>query len=390
MPLWRRERAERRTLTVLPAPPDSLLLSETPVTPAGALANPDVYACVRAVVDAAASCPLIVYRRLPDGGRRRVANRTAELLRAPSEGTTQAGFVATVVAHLLLWGNAYLGKYRDANGRVEQLLPLPPEQVQVERRRGRVLFTVTREGRQSEHGFEDIVHVKALSTDGLVGLSPIRQMRLALELNNAVRSAATSLFQNGARPSGILKVQGGIDPDYVETLKQEWGSRHGGARQGGIAVISGEVDFAAVAMNPDDAEFTSARKLSATEIARAFRVPPWMIGAEDGGSMTYSNVERQALAFVSYALRPWLVVVEQALAADRDLFTSATYPEFLLDALLRADSATRAEVYARALDPVTGWLRRDEVRRLENLEPEGAAELPSRLQATFNGQGVIA
>jgi hypothetical protein len=37
---------------------------------------------------------------------------------------------------------------------------------------------------------------------------------------------------------------------------------------------------------------------------------------------------------------------------------------------LRADSATRAAIYEKALNPVTGWLSRAEVRRLENLDPE--------------------
>jgi hypothetical protein len=34
------------------------------------------------------------------------------------------------------------------------------------------------------------------------------------------------------------------------------------------------------------------------------------------------------------------------------------------------DSKTRAEIYALALDPLQGWMTREEVRRLENLEPE--------------------
>ena len=46
--------------------------------------------------------------------------------------------------------------------------------------------------------------------------------------------------------------------------------------------------------------------------------------------------------------------------------------QFELDGLLRADAKTRAEIYALALDPVTGWMTRDEVRRLEDLEPEPA------------------
>jgi hypothetical protein len=32
--------------------------------------------------------------------------------------------------------------------------------------------------------------------------------------------------------------------------------------------------------------------------------------------------------------------------------------------------AARAEVYVKALDPATGWMRQAAVRRLEDLEPE--------------------
>ncbi len=373
MRLLRRTRAEDRTLSLTELRLQPALTAVPLVTPSEALGNPDVYACVRVLADAASSCPLVTYRRLPDGGRQRASGRTAELLRNPSEGATQAGLVATVLAHLLLWGNAYLGKYRDADGRVEQLLPLQPDRVRVERRAGRIVFTVTTDvGRPSEHGLDDVVHVKALSTDGLVGLSPIRQMRGALELNDAVREAATALFANNARPSGILKMQGSENRQQVEELRAAWSARHGGERSGGVAVMSGQVEFTPVAMPADDAEFVAARKLSATEVARAFRIPPWMIGAEDGGSMTYSNVEQQMLSFATYSLRPWLTAIEQTISADRDLFGPSLYCEFLLDSLLRADSKTRAEVYEKALDPITGWLRRDEVRRLENLEPEPA------------------
>lgn len=382
MPFWRRE-PESRTLSALDLRPYLPLPSTT--TPTTALQNPDVYACVRAVADAAASCPLISYRRLSDGGRRRLSNRTADLLRTPAEGATQANLISTAMAHLLLWGNCYLGKYRDAAGRVEQLLPIAPDRVQVERRKGRIVFTVSNDrGQQSEHGFEDIIHIKALSTDGLVGLSPIRQMRLAIELNSAVRDAAGALFRNSARPSGILSVPAQTSSDQLQEVKDLWSARHSGDNAGGIAVLSGEVSFSAVAMAADDAEFVAARKLSATEIARAFRVPPWMIGAEDGGSMTYSNAESQSLSFVSYGLRPWLVVIEQSLAADRDLLTPSTYCEFLLDGLLRADSMTRAQIFTLALSPTTGWLRRDEVRRFENLEPESADFLPN-LNLQTNG-----
>jgi hypothetical protein len=69
--------------------------------------------------------------------------------------------------------------------------------------------------------------------------------------------------------------------------------------------------------------------------------------------------------------------------------------KFEVDGLLRADARTRAEVYAKSLDPVTGWLTCAEVRRLEDLEPEPPAAptvmdvvnqtTPPRSEKSFRG-----
>jgi Phage portal protein len=90
--------------------------------------------------------------------------------------------------------------------------------------------------------------------------------------------------------------------------------------------------------------------------------------------------------FAIHSLRPWLVLIEQAISADPDLCSQTQYIEFLIDALLRADSKTRAETYALALDPVKGWMTRDEVRQRENLEAEPASVSPVPQP---NGSGVL-
>ena len=81
-----------------------------------------------------------------------------------------------------------------------------------------------------------------------------------------------------------------------------------------------------------------------------------MIGGPSGDSMTYSNVESQAQAFLTFSLLPWLRLIEQAFSANADLSPASVYVEFLLDGFLRADSATRASVYTAALSPQTGWM----------------------------------
>jgi HK97 family phage portal protein len=251
-----------------------------------------------------------------------------------------------------------------------------------ELRGGRPVYTVLDgQGGRSVHGTDDVIHIKALSTDGLVGLSPVRQCRVALGLSQTLQEHAAGFFANGARPGGILRLQrfgvpapGVAAPDGagdLEQLRDTWNQSHRGtANAHRIAVVSGEVDFTPLSMPMDDVEFLEQRKLSAVEVARVFRVPPHIIGASSGDSLTYSTVESQALDFVKFSLRPWLVAIEQAFSADTDLFPPGAYVEFLLDALLRADSKTRAEVYTAALDPISGWMTRAEVRRLENLEAE--------------------
>lgn len=409
MGLFRRSRhrqTEDRTLTAQNVPPVMLAAAASgSVTPSNALAVADAYACIRVLSDAAASVPLIAYRRTEQGRERLGGGRLVELLQRPAPATTQANLIGQIVAHLNLHGNAYIGKFRSGS-EITQLALLAPDRVTPEVRGGRPLYTLTGpEGQQTVHGPDDVVHVKAMTTDGVAGLSPVRQAATILGLSSQLAEHAATFFENDARPTGILKLQRFGDVDaQVAALREGWegtrdpgdpdelryGLHRGTANAHRIAVVAGDVDFEALSMPLDDAQFLQQRKLSAVEVARIFRVPPWMVGADSGESMTYSNTEQQALSFVTYSLRPWLVCIEQAITNDPDLCAARVYVEFLLDALLRADSKTRAEVYRMALDPVTGWMDRAEVRRLENLEPEDEPERPSVEQMVaeaINGNG---
>ena len=347
-------------------------MSATTISPNNAMTVADVFAAVRCLSDAAASIPLIPYRRTANG-RTRAEGRLADLLRQPAPATTQANLVGQTVAHLNLYGNAYLGLFRDSGDTVEQLALLHPDRVTPELRAGKPIYTVNDgHGHQSEHGTDDIIHIRALSTDGLVGLSPVRQCRVAMGLSQSLAEHAAMFFEAGARPTGILKVPVGSG-EALERVQAAWTNKHAGTRNAHrIAVVSGDVDFTAITGPLDDLQFVQQRHLSTAEIARIFRIPPFMLGASSGDSMTYSSTEMQSLAFVTFALRPWLVLIEQAISEHAALCPGALYVEFLLDALLRADSKTRSEVYTAALNPDTGYMTRAEVRARENLDPEPA------------------
>src|SRR4051794_14002640 len=105
------------------------LASGEAISPDASLRNPDGFPCVRCPRAPAAALPLVAYLRTADGGRERFTGRLADLLQRPAPGTTTANLVGTLVAHLNLWGNAYVGKFRDGRGTVTQLAPLHPASV---------------------------------------------------------------------------------------------------------------------------------------------------------------------------------------------------------------------------------------------------------------------
>jgi hypothetical protein len=191
---------------------------------------------------------------------------------------------------------------------------------------------------KTEHGPADILHVKGLSLDGVVGISPVAHCRVALGLNEDLRESSRQYFRKGSRPSGILTVppEHQMNPDFVETVKKAWEVEHAGAENmHKIVIVGGGAQFTPVSFNAGDSQFLEQRELSAREVARIFRVPAWAIDGATGDSLTYANVQEQARALVMYSLRPWLVRIERALSNYADLCPGVTYVEFDLDGLLR-------------------------------------------------------
>lgn len=377
-----RRRGESRTLTRENVPPvPGVLLTPTAsgvtVTDQAALRVADVFACIRLLAHVASTLPLVVYRREGEE-RKRAEGQLADLLRKPAPATTTANFVAQMVGHLVSRGEVFVGKFVNAEGEIAQLGAISPGQVPlVEIKSGEPEYTLAhRDGAQTVHGTDDLIHIRGLSLDGVRGMGTLRACAEALGLASVLQTHTSAVFANHSVPRGIFVVPSGpTAPDLMENLRVAVSDRHGSPeRAGTVGVFQGDIDFKAISLSASDSELVEQLRLSTQTCARIFGIPPWMIGAASADPQTYSNVESQSLAFLVYSLAPWLTVIEQALSADEDLCPpgSNLFCEFLTDGILRADSKTRAEVYTAALDPITGWMRRDEVRRLENLEAESS------------------
>jgi len=359
---------------------DALGLQETwagvTVTPESSLRIAAVAACTRLYAESVASLPLHVYERTERGKLRADTHpHYAVLHDAPNDYQTSFTWRAQLMAHVLLWGNAYSVIERDSAGRVRALWPLAPERVVIRRDGSGIYYEHYAPGRDiARFRFEDVLHVKCFSLDGVQGVSVISMARQGIgEAHVMARHSATT-FKNQVRPGLVMKSSEWLDIDTVLKWK-DWIQKQGEAYNAGktIALPAG-IDLDKIQVSNEDAQFLQSRQFSIQEIARWFRVPAHLIG--DPTRLAYSSAEQEMISFQQHTLRPVLVNIESEI--NFKLFPERTryFAEFDANGLSRGDQAARYEAYSKGLN--AGFLVVNDVRRWENLPELEGGDVPLR------------
>lgn len=383
------------------------------VGPETAMRLSAVWACVKVRADDVAKLPLILYRKRKDGGKERADKHPLfDLIRnRPNPRMTAFEFRQMLQAQIDLRGNAYAIKETNGRGQIIALWPICPTKVTVlQSKDGRELF-------YRIHGYGDplpaefVLHLRGLSLDGVVGLSPISYHRETIGLGVAALKYGAAFFGNSAQPHGALKVPHVLEPEAAARLRTSWEARFKGSNNAKqIAIFDGGMEWVQTGMDNTDAQYLETRQFQNRDIWRLYRMPPHKVS--DLEKATFSNIEQQALEYVTDCLMPELVRWEQSLA--RDLLSDEDradgyFFEFLVDALLRGDFKSRMEGYAIGrnwgLFSVNDCLDKENMNRVENgdirlqplnmieagtkppikatapdLSPDGAKELIKHLQ----------
>jgi len=343
------------------------------VNESSALTSTAVWACVRILSETLATLPLILYKRLPRGKERAIDHSLYRLLHdRPNPEMTSVTFREALMAHLVTWGNCYAEiEFETDRLTVKNLWPLRPDKMQVERNRetNEIIYkySLPRAGGQVVLPAYRVWHIPGLGFDGLIGYSPISLAREAIGLSLATEEFGARFYSGGATPGGVLQYPKQMTKEAKENLRKSWNEQHSGlSNQHRIAILEEGMTFNKIGIPLNDAQFLETRKFQINEIARFFNVPPHMIGDLDRA--TFSNIEEQALEFVVYTMRPWLVRWEQSIKLkllnekEQDHFA-----EFLVDGLLRGNIEARYRAYATGRQ--WGWLSANDVRETENQNP---------------------
>lgn len=345
------------------------------VSETSALALPTVYACIRVLAESVASLPLVLYEKSGRSRNPATSHPLYSLLHdSPSPDMTSFVWRELVMAHLSGWGNHYSLILRQRGRKVAEIRPLHPMQVRPRLVGGNRVYDYVpaNGGAMVTLTQDDVLHVQAMSYDGVMGWSPIRVHREAIAWGLATQEFSSQFFGNGAQVRGVLKHPGTVqDP---AKLREQWEQAYGGENRQRVAVLSQGMEYQQVSISPDDAQFVQTRQLQVPEICRIFNVPPVLV--QDFTRATWSNAEHSDLAFVKHTLVPWLTRIEASLNAS--LLTEAErerlFFKFKVQGLLRGDNAGRAAFYQSGV--INGWLTRNEARELEDLDPIDGLDEP--------------
>lgn len=318
-----------------------------------------VFASTRLLADQFAAAPLRAYRLSPDGSKAKLPRQPA-LFTAPDASVGVFAWKYQAITSCLLRGNTTgVITALDVNGWPSSVVWLNPDKVTFDETGKLPEFFY--DGRHLERS--SVVHIPGYVVAGsIVGMSPLAAFKTTIEMGLRAQDFGNDWFKNGAVPGGILKnTAQTITADTADTARQRFKAATRGRE---LFVTGSDWDYSTLSVPADEARFIETLKLTSTQIANIYGVPPERVGGETGSSMTYGNREQDSLDLVTFGLRPWLVRFEESLTA---LLPRPQYAKFNIDAIVRADLETRMRSHAIAL--AAGIETNAEARDVEDRPP---------------------
>lgn len=350
------------------------------------LAHGAVYACVALIASDIAKLPLHITRN--QGGVWTVeASEFDTLIRQPNNYQNRAQFFSAWLVSKLLTGNTYCLKVRDAYGKVTALKLIDPRRVKVLVAPDDSVFYEVTGGINLQAGVDsvtiparEIIHDRGICLHHpLLGVSPITAATLAASQGAAIQRASARFFVNGARPSGALTAPGTISNEVAARLKADWESRYTGENLGRVAVLGDGLKFEPMTMSAVDSQLLEQLQFTDRQVCTAFGVPAWKVGI--GDMPPYKGGEAGQLHYFQTTIQSLLETLELCLDIGLELPTVQRF-EFDTAELLRLDSATRFDNYAKAIG--AGWMAPNEARVSEGRPPVEGGDSPLIQQQNYS------
>lgn len=342
----------------------------------GALKEATVYACIRVLADSVGKLPLKVYQN-----QSAVDHYLTPLLKTrPNPWMNARDFFKALEVQRNVYGNAYAWPEFETRGpdagKLIGIYPLDSTRVSLFiddvgllPGKGKLWYMYTDNmGTQYLIGPDEMLHFKGLTSDGIVGMTPLEQLKGTIENAGSASRFLNNSFKTGMQTKGVVYYAGDLNPEAEKRFLDNFERMSSGLKNANrISLLPIGYQFQPLSIKMTDAQFLENTELTIRQIAAAFGVKMHQIN--ELSRATHTNVEHQQREFYVDTLMDILTGYEQEMTYK--LFTqreidAGYYVKFNVNAILRADPKTRYEGYRIAIQ--SGFMTPNEVRALEELE----------------------
>jgi HK97 family phage portal protein len=347
-----------------------------------------VYVCIKILSDTMSKLPCKIYQ--DSGGIRKATDHYLyPLLKLrPNPYMSASDFWKCLEGQRNIYGNSYAWLDFVQNGKnagkVQGIYPLDSTRMRIYvddvgllSSRNSIWYVYTDNmGNQYKLKSTDLLHFKGLTTDGLVGISPIEALKNSIENAAAAEQFLNNSFKNGMQTAGIINYVGDLSPQAEQTFREKFEKMSSGlANANRISLLPIGFTYQPIAIKLTDAQFLENTQLTERQIAAAFGIKLHQIN--DLEKASYASTSEANREFYVDTLMAILTMYEQELTYKLFLpqeIMAGYYIKFNADVILRGDIKTRYEAYATAIQ--NGIKTPNEVRALEEDPPlEGGDQL---------------
>lgn len=329
-----------------------------------------VYQAINILCDSL-NIPLEVYKRTSEGRvpvtpQDRYEYQVRFLLHtSPNLMMTPSQWFQLMETSRLIYGNGYSYIIRDRLGMPTALRWFHPELVEVKVYNNRELKYWFKDETGQKYELrnvpaQDVIHVKNVSQNGVTGVGVIALAAESLYGGLAAQKTSNKFYSEGMTSKVVLSHPQAIGANAKAKLQDAF---EGELKIRPTLVVEEGVKLYLLSIPPQQAQFLENRTFSVQDVARWFNLPEFMLN--NNQHSTFSNIEHQFLQFQMMNLRPRTRLYEQEFNWKLLGNTPEFYCEFNMNALMRADSMSRAQFYMTGIQ--NGYLLANEVRELENL-----------------------
>ena len=334
------------------------------------LRNMAALRCVSLICESIGMLPLNVMDNGPS--KAYATNHAAyRLLKLKPNGwQTPYEFKSGMQLNVLEHGNAYARVIWSA-GRPIALVPLDPEAMSAKLEGFQMVYDYTRpDGSAVSLPAREVLHLRDLSADGVLGISRMRLARDAIKLARDAEKAAGRVFTTGVLAGGAIESPNALSDTAYKRVKESLETDYSGAENANKWMLLEEGATAnKFGTSAVDAQHIENRNAQIEEVARAFGVPRPLLMMDD--TSWGSGIEQLGIFFVQYGLQHWFTAWEQAvmrvLLSDTEMDHLTV--KFNERALLRGTLKDQADYFAKALGAggQSPWMTQNEVREVSDL-----------------------